>query len=104
MLQRFGGSKSRGEAPENFTFENTTTLVTSGIYHYIRHPMYSSLLLLAWGAFFKHLSLLGLLITILTTILTVILGHIEEKENLVFFGPDYIEYKKTSKMFLPFLF
>jgi protein-S-isoprenylcysteine O-methyltransferase Ste14 len=104
MLQRFGGSKSRGEAPENFAFENTTTLVTSGIYRYIRHPMYSSLLLLTWGAFFKHLSLLGLLVTILTTILTIILGHIEEKENLAFFGPDYLEYKKSSKMFLPLLF
>ena len=34
--------------------EKTTVLVTSGIYRYIRHPLYSSLLLLAWGVFFKN--------------------------------------------------
>lgn len=29
--------------------EHTTTLVTGGAYRYIRHPLYSSLLLLGWG-------------------------------------------------------
>ncbi|MCK7540462.1 MAG: hypothetical protein MZV63_61010 [Marinilabiliales bacterium] len=37
-----------------FRFEKTTELVTSGIYRYIRHPMYSSLLLLAWGIWLKQ--------------------------------------------------
>ncbi len=32
-------------------FEKTAELVTTGVYRTIRHPMYSSLLLLAWGAF-----------------------------------------------------
>ncbi len=34
-------------------FEKTTQLVTTGVFKYIRHPMYSSLFLLAWGVFFK---------------------------------------------------
>ena len=37
-----------------FRFEKTTELVTSGIFRYIRHPMYSSLLLLAWGIWLKQ--------------------------------------------------
>ena len=42
-----------------FAFEKTTSLVTTGIYRYIRHPLYSSLLFLAWGIFFKFPSLMG---------------------------------------------
>jgi protein-S-isoprenylcysteine O-methyltransferase Ste14 len=104
MLRTVGGSQARAKAPENFAFENTTSLVTGGIYRYIRHPMYSSLLLLTWGAFFKHLSLPGLVAALLTTIFVVVAGFIEEKENLAFFGPAYREYQKATKMFLPFTF
>lgn len=103
MLRKVGGSEAREDAPENFAFENTATLVTAGIYRYIRHPMYSSLLLLNWGAFFKHFSLLGLVAAALTTVVLVIAGTIEEKENLAFFGPSYLEYRKKTKMFLPFV-
>ena len=34
--------------------EATTTLVKQGVYRYIRHPLYSSLLLLGWGIFLKR--------------------------------------------------
>ncbi|OHB28672.1 MAG: protein-S-isoprenylcysteine methyltransferase [Desulfuromonadaceae bacterium GWC2_58_13] len=103
MLRTAGGSEARAGAPENFAFENTVHLVTGGIYRYIRHPMYSSLMLLAWGAFFKHFSLVGLVGVAITTGLLIVAGGIEEKENLAFFGPAYLEYRKTTKMFLPFL-
>ncbi|MFA6497899.1 MAG: isoprenylcysteine carboxylmethyltransferase family protein [Desulfurivibrionaceae bacterium] len=103
MLKTAGGSKTREAAPENFAFENTVTLVTTGIYRYIRHPMYSSLLFLAWGAFIKHFSLTGLGLITTTTVFLVIAGFIEEKENIAFFGPTYLEYRKTTKMFLPFV-
>ena len=45
--------KHRQAEPQLLAFEKTTTLVNTGIYHYIRHPLYSSLLLLAWGIFSK---------------------------------------------------
>ena len=102
-LRKAGGSQARAEAPENFAFENTTSLVTEGIFHYIRHPMYGSLLLLTWGAFFKHLSMPGLLAAVIATVFVLAAGIIEERENLAFFGPAYLEYRKTTKMFLPFL-
>jgi len=47
LLRKLGNARERVESPENFTFENTTNLVEDGIYHYIRHPLYGSLLLLA---------------------------------------------------------
>jgi hypothetical protein len=40
--------------------EATTRLVTEGIYHYIRHPLYASLVYLAWGIFFKSPSLFSM--------------------------------------------
>jgi len=104
MLRTKGGSGARSAAPENFAFENTVHLVTGGIYRYIRHPMYSSLLLLAWGAFSKHFSPVGLVVVLVTSAFLVVAGFIEEKENLAFFGPAYADYRKKTKMFLPFLF
>jgi protein-S-isoprenylcysteine O-methyltransferase Ste14 len=47
-LRRHGRpSEARQGDPALIGFEKTTALVTGGIYRYIRHPLYSSLLLLA---------------------------------------------------------
>ena len=42
--------------PSLVSIEKTTELVTVGVYRYIRHPFYSSLLFLTWGIFFKQIS------------------------------------------------
>ncbi len=85
-------------------FEKTTQLVTSGIYRYIRHPLYSSLLLLAWGIFFKLPSLLGGILVVTATVFLVFTAKADEAECVQFFGAQYQEYMKRTKMFLPFLF
>ncbi len=84
--------------------ERTTTLVTVGAYRYIRHPLYSSLLFLAWGVFFKEPSWVGGLLAGLGTLFLVATARIEEAENVHFFGPTYEAYMKQTKMFIPFLF
>ncbi|NIW10999.1 MAG: isoprenylcysteine carboxylmethyltransferase family protein, partial [candidate division Zixibacteria bacterium] len=48
MLRKFGKPKD--------VIDDTAVLVTQGIYKYIRHPLYSSLILLAWGVFLKDIS------------------------------------------------
>ena len=85
-------------------FENTTTLVKLGAYRFIRHPLYSSLLLLTWGVFFKHLSLLGSVLALVATAFLVATARIEEMENMNKFGGEYAAYMKTTKMFIPFVF
>ena len=85
-------------------FEKTTTLITSGAYRYIRHPLYSSLLFLAWGIYFKDPSGLGGLLALAATLFLVATARVEEAENLAFFGEQYREYMGRTKMFVPFLF
>jgi protein-S-isoprenylcysteine O-methyltransferase Ste14 len=90
--------------PSLLAFEKTTQLVTSGVYKYIRHPLYSSLLLLAWGIFFKLPSLVGSVLVIVTTIFLVATAKADESECIQFFGVEYQDYMKQTKRFIPFLF
>ena len=55
-FKKYGGSQKREDVTANFEFENTITLIQKGIFKYIRHPMYGSLLFLALGALFKNIS------------------------------------------------
>lgn len=84
--------------------EDTTTLVVQGAYKYIRHPLYTSLLLLGWGVFFKDPSLIGGILALAATLSLVATARVEEAENLRKFGSDYAAYMKTTRMFIPFLF
>ena len=83
--------------------EDTTKLVLQGAYKYIRHPLYSSLLFLAWGVFFKNLDLLNTTLVAVATLFLVATAKAEEAENLQKFGAEYADYVKKSKMFIPFV-
>lgn len=104
-LRSHGKPVDRREGdPSLLAFEKTTELVTTGIYRYIRHPLYSSLFLLAWGIFFKLPSLLGGILVFTATVFLVLTAKADEMECTKFFGPQYQEYMRKTKMFLPFLF
>ncbi len=104
LLTKSGGSRGRVESPENLPFENTVNLVMDGLYKYVRHPMYSSLLLLSWGALLKNITIYGILAVLITTAFLVATAKMEERENILFFGSSYEEYIKRTKMFIPYLF
>lgn len=86
------------------SFENTTRLVISGAYKYIRHPLYSSLIFLTLGIFFKDLSTLGVLLSAVTTLFLFATAKAEESENLAKFGGEYADYMRSTRMFIPFIF
>ena len=94
----------RAGDPSLMTFEKTTTLVTSGIYHYIRHPLYSSLLLLTWGIFFKSPSWLAFIPAIIATMFLLVTAKADESECTHFFGAPYQEYMQKTRRFIPYLF
>ena len=95
---------NRESDPSLLAFEKTTILVTSGIYKYIRHPLYSSLFLLTWGFFFKHFSVTGIVLAVTATVFLVFTAKADERECIQFFGPAYNDYMKKTKMFIPYLF
>ena len=103
-LRKMGGSSQRTDSPETFAFENTANLVTEGIYKYIRHPLYSSLFLLAWGAYLKHITIAGGIAALVATAALITTAKMDERECLDLFGSAYVAYMKKSKMFIPYIF
>ncbi len=103
MVSRGKPAAARDGEPELLAFEKTTRLVTGGIFGYIRHPLYSSLLFLAWGAFFKDPGLWGLFLAAGATVFLFLTARADEAECLRFFGEEYQIYMKRTKMFVPFL-
>jgi len=94
--------KTRGN-PEG-DFEDTTTLITGGVYKYIRHPLYASLILFSLGVFLKEPSLLGSGLLITTVVGVYLTARIEERHNLERFGQAYQDYMDTTKRFIPYIF
>ena len=94
-LSNFGQPRDR--------LENTTVLVSVGIYRFIRHPLYASLLLFGWGAFFKQPSFLGAGLGMGLSICLYITAKREETENLEKFGDEYRAYMEDTNLFIPFI-
>ncbi len=83
--------------------EKTTQLVTTGAFKYIRHPLYNSLLLLAWGVFLKHPSWVAGGVVLGATTFLLATAKVEEVENVRYFGVAYRAYMQRTKMFIPFV-
>ncbi len=92
------------KGPELLGFERTTRLVTDGVYQYIRHPLYSSLFLLNWGIFFKAPSWPGLGLALGASLFLVATARRDEAECIDCFGPEYRQYMRHTKMFIPYIF
>jgi protein-S-isoprenylcysteine O-methyltransferase Ste14 len=78
-------------------------LIKTGPYKLIRHPMYSSVLLVCLGFFLSNLSLVRILFYLLLIIVLTLKVRYEEKLLILHF-PTYKEYMKTTKRFIPFVF
>lgn len=104
MLKRLGRPSQARTDAELYAFEKTSTLVTSGAFGYIRHPMYAALLYLAWGAYLKDISWASTALVGAASVALFITALRDEAECLQHFGPAYADYMKKSKRFVPLLF
>lgn len=102
LLQRAGQPRADRVDEGLLGLEKTTQLVTTGIYRYIRHPMYCSLLCLAWGAFFKSPSWIGVGLAVGASLFLALTAKAEEKEDVRYFGEAYLAYQKRTKIVCPF--
>ncbi len=79
-------------------------LITSGPYKYIRHPMYIAQIIAVIPLIYENytesrgIALAVLIITLLFKL------HYEEKRLIMHFGQSYVDYQKTSKKLLPYIF
>ena len=92
--RNWGTPMSRKEDPE---------LVTSGPYHLVRHPIYSGILVAGIGTSVA-LSWLWLIAVALAGVYFVYSATVEERNMATQFPQTYPAYKRSTKMFLPFVF
>lgn len=79
-------------------------LVTGGIYKYIRHPIYTGIILAGTGTELVVSSKLFLPTLFVTLMWSYIQARKEEKLLSSFFKKKYIDYMSRTKRFIPFLF
>jgi len=80
-------------------------LITSGIYKYIRHPSYSGQLLIILGsgiAFSNYVSIVIIFIPFFLAVLYRI--SIEETVLMNYFTDAYLEYRKKTKLLIPWVY
>jgi protein-S-isoprenylcysteine O-methyltransferase Ste14 len=104
LMKKIGKPDKSRDKKTLYEFEQTTELVDEGIFKYIRHPLYSSLLFLTWGIFLKNPTLELFLISLISTIFLYYTAIYDEKECKIIFGDKYNEYMKRSKRFIPYVF
>jgi len=77
-------------------------LVTSGAYNYIRHPMYTSVILMMLGVWVSTPTLLEFLFF---TLLILVLVLKAKREEALWCGHDqaYVDYQKRTKLFIPYI-
>jgi protein-S-isoprenylcysteine O-methyltransferase Ste14 len=78
---------------------DTQPLVITGLYRWMRHPLYTGGLLLIWLVPTMTLNLLTVFIWL--TIYLIVGAFLEEKRLIHQFGDDYREYQKHVPMLLP---
>lgn len=83
--------------------EGQGKLVTSGIYKYIRHPQYTGFFMITMGMMLEWATLPLIILYSLLLVLYYKLAKKEEIDIEKEFGNEYIEYKKKTKMFNPYI-
>lgn len=88
---------------KDYQIKKNQELITSGIYSYIRHPIYLGILLSYTGAEIVAHSYLSVIFFFIFFAGAYMQGKREEKILLGQFGKKYEEYMKRTKMLIPYL-
>ncbi len=83
--------------------EGQGKLVRTGIYKYIRHPQYIGFFLITLGMMLEWATLPLIILYALLLVLYYRLAKREEKDMEKEFGNEYSEYRKNTKMFIPYV-
>ncbi len=76
-------------------------LIKNGVYNAVRHPLYSSLMIMLLGGVLVYKSYLSFILTAFIFVPFMVYRAYQEEELLIKEFPEYLEYKKSTGMFLP---
>jgi len=79
--------------------EKNGRLITSGLYRYVRHPLYTFGLLILWLS--SSVTVNSLVVYVSLTIYILVGAYFEERKLLREFGQEYADYKSVTPMLIP---
>jgi len=82
-----------------FEEEKSAKLVTSGLYAFVRHPLYTFSLLILW--FSPSMSLNYFIVYAALTVYVLVGIVFEERKLLSEFGQEYADYRSITPMLIP---
>jgi protein-S-isoprenylcysteine O-methyltransferase Ste14 len=80
---------------------NGDKLTTTGLYHYVRHPLYSTGLVILWLVPRMTVNLFAMNLAL--TAYIIIGANLEERKLIKELGQEYVDYMANTPMFIPFL-
>jgi protein-S-isoprenylcysteine O-methyltransferase Ste14 len=78
------------------------SLLSTGPYQVIQHPMYAAAMLLVWSSILGHLSIINVVIGLIVTG-AIAVRIVTEEQFLQARYPDYAEYSRKTKRIIPFV-
>jgi protein-S-isoprenylcysteine O-methyltransferase Ste14 len=77
-------------------------LVTTGPYRFVRHPIYTAILLFVWAGVISNGTILSVLTAIVATVALAV-RMVAEEELVLDMYPEYAEYAGHTKRIIPFV-
>jgi Phospholipid methyltransferase len=102
-VRHLGPSPHRRQLGHTDVTKDEPELVTSGPYRLVRHPIYSGILLAVLGTA-RALSWLFLVALVLVGVYFTYSANVEERDLTEQFPGTYPEYRRSTKMLVPFFF
>ncbi len=97
-LGRFAGTHQFKNRNANALSDDDEALQTKGLHHYVRHPLYSAVFLVLWGAAWTPF---GLATAIFGSGYLLIGTYFEERRLLARHGETYADYRGHVPAFIP---
>ena len=85
------------------TFKENHELITKGIYQFVRHPIYTGILLMFMGSAYLYFSLSTIIGFMLMVFAIIYKIRLEEKMMTEHFPDAYPEYRKKVRAIIPFM-
>jgi protein-S-isoprenylcysteine O-methyltransferase Ste14 len=84
--------------------EGKPELVQTGMYHYVRHPLYFATIILILGLFLLIPTQKMGLVLLISYVYILVGYRLEERKLVAVFGTTYTSYQKRVKALIPFIY